>query len=55
MTHSETWGFCPDCQRWFYCEGGVGTDPVCPVCWGEPSAIDTDPGADAERRGAGRG
>lgn len=43
MTQPDTWGFCPDCQRWFYCEGnGAPAESVCPVCWGEPSTFDTE-------------
>lgn len=41
--YTEIWGFCPDCERWFYCErwfDKTGPAPVCPVCSSNPVAIE---------------
>lgn len=43
---SEVWGFCSDCQRWFYCAGWsdeTAPAPTCPVCSGDPVAIEHGP------------
>lgn len=39
---AEIWGRCPQCGRWFYCEGWFELDkphPCCPVCRTEPVEI----------------
>lgn len=43
-----TWGFCPSCERWFYCDGGDETttpSSACPVCASAPAAFETAAGA----------
>lgn len=47
---AETWAFCSDCRRWFYCPTWFDRDaaqPVCPVCWSEPVAIERVPQREA--------
>lgn len=42
----ETWGFCRECDRWFYCPkwfDKAAPQPVCPVCGAEPRAIENRP------------
>jgi hypothetical protein len=44
---AEIWGYCPDCRRWFYCDGWFRRDlpaPTCPVCGMEPTAIENRAG-----------
>jgi hypothetical protein len=40
---AEIWGYCDQCERWFYCEGwrdSVEPHPTCPVCGIEASRLD---------------
>lgn len=49
---TETWAFCPSCQRWYYCEGcddDIAPPPVCPVCSAHPVAFETGAEQDASQ------
>lgn len=39
----DIWGYCGECDRWFYCAGWFDRSvpqPVCPVCHSEPDMIE---------------
>jgi hypothetical protein len=38
----EIWGYCRDCDRWFYCSSQEYDNPDwhCPVCGAEPVALE---------------
>lgn len=41
--HADIWGLCPNCDRWFRCEGWFdrrAPQPVCDRCGLEPVAIE---------------
>jgi hypothetical protein len=35
---SELWGFCGECERWFYCSPGQAR--ICPVCGASPVRVE---------------
>lgn len=45
--HTELWGLCKHCDRWFYVTAPVTTDtysrPSCPVCAGPASVVIEQP------------
>lgn len=45
---AETWAYCDECARWYYCPchlEAAGGSPRCPVCAAEPEAVRTLPGS----------
>lgn len=42
----ETWAYCPECVRWYYCACRVdpaSPRPRCPVCAADPETVQTRP------------
>lgn len=41
----ETWAFCPECMRWYYCSCHLdGASSRCPVCAADPETVQSLPG-----------
>lgn len=43
----ETWAFCPECVRWYYCPcqlDRAASPSRCPVCAADPETVESLPG-----------